>query len=72
MKINSAETKYRQLNDFIRGEMRRKKIKQETVAKKLHIPRSSVSKRLSGDVDWLAKEIIVVFDLLGVDNNWNS
>lgn len=71
MKINSTDIKYRQLNDFIRGEMKKKKIKQKQIAYRLNLPEASISYRFSGETEWTAREIIIVFEMLGVDVNWN-
>ena len=67
MKFNKVSQDYRQLNDFIRGEMRRKKISQSSLAYTLNISQVGISKRLSGNTDWTLWEILNVFDVLGVD-----
>lgn len=66
MKFNETDVKYRQLNDFIGGELRRQKVRQSTVATWLGIPQSSVARRLSGEIEWSAREVISLFELLGV------
>lgn len=70
MKQNTIEKKYHRLNYFIRGEMRRKKVNQKTVANWLNIPQSSVSDRLGGKSEWTAREIISVFELLEIEDEW--
>lgn len=70
MKFNTVDKQYRKMNDFIRGEMRRKKINQDMLAYRLNLPRSSVSKRLSEQTEWTAREIIDVFEFLGIENVW--
>lgn len=72
MYINSSDKKYHQMNDFIRGEMRRKKITQKTVADRLNIDQSQIARRLSGEVEWLAREIIIVYELLGIEKDWRN
>lgn len=71
MKFESANRKYNKMNDFIRGEMKRKKINQEAMAYRLNLSQQCVSYKLSGKVEWMAREIIIVFEMLGVDVNWN-
>ena len=72
MKQNTIETKYRKANDFIRGELRRKKINQKTVANWLNIPQQSVSARLRGDYEWTFREIISIYELLEIEHEWNE
>ena len=72
MKLNSVETKYRKANDFIRGELRRKKISQSTVANWLNIPQPSVCARLRGDYEWTFREIISIYELLGIEHEWSE
>ena len=72
MKFNRTTIEYQALCDFLRGEMRRQKIKQEVVATWLNIPPSAVSKRLSGQNEWTMREVISVFELLGVSWEWKS
>ena len=66
MKQNSIDKKYRELNDYIRGEMRRKKISQEKAANWLNISRASLSYRINGKIEWSLREILSLFELLGV------
>ena len=70
MKQNNIDKKYRQLNDFIRGEMRRKKVNQETLANWLNLTQASISQKLSGKVEWMAREIISIFELLEIQDEW--
>lgn len=67
MKYNMTDVKYRQLNDFIGGELKRQKIKQTEVATWLNIPQTGVSRRLSGETEWSVREVISLFELLGVE-----
>lgn len=66
MKFNKISQDYKQLNDFIRGEMKRQKISQENLAYSLNLTRVSVTRKLSGKVDWTVWEIFNVFEILGV------
>lgn len=70
MKFNTVDKQYRKMNDFIRGEMKRQKINQDALAYRLNIPQQSVSQRLLGKTEWTAREIIDVFEFLGIENVW--
>ena len=70
MKFESVNRKYNKLNDFIRGEMKRKKINQKTAANWLNIQQNCVSSRLCGQTEWTAREIISIFELLEIQDEW--
>lgn len=72
MKFNKPDRDYNKLNDFLRGEMRRKKVNQARVGEYLHIPQTAVSNRLSGKTEWTLREIMKIYELLGVEHEWNS
>lgn len=73
MKTNETDKKYRKLNDFIRGEMRRKKISQEKAANWLNMSRASFSYRICGKIEWSLREVISLFELLEVGGEeWKS
>ncbi len=72
MKFNKTSLEYRQLNDFVRGEMRRQKISQASMAYMLKLPPASISQRLSGKTEWTMWEIINVFEILGVKFDYKS
>ena len=57
MKFNTADRTYKQLNDFIRGEMKRKKIKQEDVAYRLNLQQATISQKLNGKVEWKLQNV---------------
>ena len=70
MKQNSTDKKYNQLNDHIRGEMIRRNISQGEVANWLNLTQGCVSQKLCGKVEWTAREVISVHELLGIKNEW--
>ena len=72
MKFETVNRKYNQLNDFIRGEMKRQKISQDDMAYRLNLPRASISKRLNGVSEWTAREIINVYEFLGIEMSWDA
>ncbi len=67
MKQNETTKKYNRINDFIRCEMRRKKISQEAAAQYLGLRQDGISRRLSGQTEWTFREIISLYDLLEVE-----
>lgn len=70
MKYNSSDRTYRQLNDWLRGELKRKGIKQEDVAYRLNLQQASISQKLSGKVEWTLREIIIVYEMLEIEHEW--
>ena len=70
MKFESVNRKYNQLNDFIRGEIKRQHYSQEDIAYRLNLPRVSISNRLNGKSEWTAREIIDLMEFLGVEVLW--
>lgn len=73
MKFNRTDVKYKRITDFIRGEMKRRKISQKEVAEWLNIPQGGVSKRLNGEVEWSLREIISLSELLEIgEKSWKS
>lgn len=67
MKQNETSKKYNRINDFIRCEMRKKKISQEAAANYLGLRQDGISRRLSGKTEWTFREIISLYDLLEVE-----
>jgi transcriptional regulator with XRE-family HTH domain len=72
MKFNKVSQDYKQLNMFIREEMRIKKISQESLAYSLNITQKSISNKLSGKTDWTVWEILNAFDVLGIDFDYKE
>lgn len=72
MKFNKVSRDYNQLNDYLRGELRRKKISQEALAYSLNISRVSVSSKLSGKKDWTVWELLNIFELLEISFNYGK
>lgn len=71
MKQNSIDKKYRELNDFIRGELKRQKISQDKAAHWLNISRASFSYRMCGKIEWTVREILSLFELLEIgEETW--
>lgn len=72
MKFNQTSKQYRQMNDFIRGEMARQHISQASLAYMMNLPQPSISYRLSGKADWTVWELLNVFEILGVEFNYEK
>ena len=51
----------------IREEMRNQKISQGNLAYQLNLTQAAISQKLSGKVEWSLWEIMNVFDILGID-----
>ena len=64
MKFNKTQKKYREINDHIRGSMRRKKISQSDLGYRLNLSHAAISKRLSGQTDWSLWEILLIEEIL--------
>ena len=72
MKFNKVSKQYKQLNMFIRDEMRKQKVSQENLAYSLNITQSGISDRLSGKVEWSLWQILNVFDILGIEFDYEK
>lgn len=72
MKQYSINKKYQQFNDFLRGELLRKKISQEKVARWLNLSQQSVSKRLLGETEWTVREIMSLYELMEIEHEWTE
>ena len=72
MKFNKTSQDYKKLNDFIRGEMRRQKVSQASIAYSLNLSQQGISERLSGNTEWTMWEVINVFEILGVNFNYKK
>lgn len=70
--MNSKTSRdYNKINDFLRCELRRKKITQKQAADYLGIRQDGLSRRLSGQIEWSLREIIKIYELLG-ENLWQN
>lgn len=67
MKFSKVSKQYKQLNMDIREEMRNQKISQGDLAYQLNLTQAAISQKLSGKVEWSLWEIMNVFDILGID-----
>ena len=65
--VDKVQTQYRQINDFIRGEMRRKKISQMKLADYLGVGQPALSLRINGESEWTFRDILKVMEFLNVD-----
>ena len=65
--VNRVATKYRRFNDWLRGELRRRKMKQEELADYLNIGRSTLTLRLNGTIEWSFRDVLKVLDYFEVD-----
>ena len=54
-------------NDYVRGELKRRKKPQKALADYLGISRPSLSLRLLGEVKWTMEEVLETFEFLEFD-----
>lgn len=59
-------TKAHKLSDLIRGEMKRKKVRQAELGYYVGLTQSEFSRRLAGKDEWKLKEIIGIAEYLGI------
>lgn len=60
--VNRVKTKYRRFNDWLRGEMKSRKVRQTELAEYLHIEQTTLSKRINGEIQWLFEDVLEVMD----------
>ena len=65
MKINKADIQYNRFNDYVRGELKRRKLNQEDLAEYLNMDRTALSHRLCDKTPWMFKEVLYVFEFFG-------
>ena len=66
MKQYSVTQKKNRINDFIRGELKRRKLSQEELSFRLGLQQTGISKRLSGQTDWSLGELILLCEVLEI------
>lgn len=64
--VNRVATKYRRFNDWLRGELKERHIRQSELADYLNIEQSTLSMRLNGQIEWLFRDVLEVLYFLGV------
>ena len=72
MKQNSITKKYVQFNDFLSGELKRRKISQEEAAYYLKLSQASISMKLAGKVEWTVREIMNLYELMGIEHDFTE
>lgn len=60
--VNRVKTKYRRFNDWLRGEMKSRKVRQAELAEYLNISQATLSKRMNGEIGWLFEDVLEVLD----------
>lgn len=60
--VNRVKTKYRRFNDWLRGEMKSRKVRQAELAEYLNISQATLSKRMNGEIGWLFEDALEVLD----------
>lgn len=62
-------TKIRKFNDYIRGELKRRKISQDALADYLGVSRSTLTYRLNGRIEWSLRDTLKVMEFLDFNLN---
>ena len=70
--LDRPTVRYRRFNDWLRGELKRRKITQSDLAKFLNLSRVSLVKRLAGETEWSFREVLTILDYLGIAANENE
>lgn len=65
--VDRVATDYRRFNDFIRGELRRKKLNHDALADYLGVSRSTISNRLNGNIEWSLRDAFRAAEFLEAD-----
>ena len=65
--VNYAESKYRRFNDWLRGEMKRRKINQDDLATYLNCDRRTLGCRLNGSIKWSFYDVLEVVHYFDTD-----
>ena len=60
--VNCVKTKYRRFNDWLRGEMKSRKVRQTELAEYLNISQATLSKRMNGEIGWLFEDVLEVLE----------
>ncbi len=67
--VDKPKTQYRQFNDFVRGELRRRHQSQDKLAQYLNMSRPSLTYRLLGEVEWTFLEVLNTLEFFGIEIN---
>lgn len=59
-------TQIRRFNDFVRGELKRRHLTQESLADFLNVTRSTLSYRLNGTCNWYFEDVLNTCQFFGV------
>lgn len=65
--VDKVATSYRRFNDFIRGELRRKNLRQEDLAEYLDVDKSTVSRKFTGVLGWSLRDALKATEFLDAD-----
>lgn len=64
--VNRVTNKYRRFNDWLRGELNARNMKQEELAEYLNIKQPTLSGRINGVIEWPFRDVLEVLDLFKV------
>ena len=64
---NKSQRMYRRFNDFVRGELKRKKIKHEELAEYLNLTRPALTLKLNDTTAWSLEQALDTIEFLEAD-----
>jgi transcriptional regulator with XRE-family HTH domain len=64
--VNRVATKYRRFNDWLRGELKDRRMTQKQLAEYLGIEQPTLSGRMNGTIEWPFRDVLEVLDYFGV------
>lgn len=64
--VDKVGTEYKKFNNWLRGELKERHIRQKELADYLNIEPSTLSMRLNGQIEWLFRDVLEVLYFLGV------
>ncbi len=67
VQLTKASIQYNRFNDYVRGELIRRKIRQTELAEYLNVSAVCISLRLSGKCEWPFRAVLDTCDFFGID-----
>lgn len=71
-KIDFVDSEIRRFNDYVWGELKRRRLTQKNLADYLEISRSTLSYRLNGQIEWSYRDYLKVCEYFGKESKWDD
>lgn len=65
--VDRVKADYRRFTDFVRGELKRQKLRQRDLAMYLKVDDSTLSKKLNGGLGWSLMDALTTMEYLNVN-----